>query len=332
MRKLAQVAKILSIAPIEGADNIELVQVLGWRCIAKKGEFKPDDLCIYFELDSLLPTDNPAFAFMEKKGWRVKTMRLGKFNVVSQGLALPLTSFPNLSIDLQEGDDVAEILGIKKWEPEESGLHIGGKPRGNFPSFVPKTDQTRIQAMPNLLDAMRHSRCVVTLKCDGSSATFAHFNGDYHVCSRNLSMLNDADNKWWQLSTKYDLEQKLRSKGNFALQGEVVGPGIQKNRMKLGEHQLFAFDVYDIDRARYLDYADFIEFCSDLNIPTVPILNDNLIINHSVDDLLAMAKGEYDGGHPREGLVIKEFISHNPAWSPTSFKVINNDYLLKIGE
>lgn len=95
-RALAYTAQIAWVRPIEGADNIELVGINGWTCIAKKGEFKQDDFCVYFEIDSKLPVTNWS-AFMEKRKYKVKTMKLGKFNVVSQGLALPYSAF---SIDL----------------------------------------------------------------------------------------------------------------------------------------------------------------------------------------------------------------------------------------
>ena len=91
-RALAYVEKIAWVKPIEGADNIELIGINGWTCIAKKGEFKENDLCVYFEIDSKLPAADWS-AFMEPKGYKVKTMKLNKFKVISQGLALPFSAF-----------------------------------------------------------------------------------------------------------------------------------------------------------------------------------------------------------------------------------------------
>ena len=91
-RALAHVEKIVNIQPIEGADNIELITVLGWKCIAKKKEFNVGDYCVYFEIDSKLPVAEWS-AFMESKGYKVKTMKLSKFGVMSQGIALPICPF-----------------------------------------------------------------------------------------------------------------------------------------------------------------------------------------------------------------------------------------------
>ena len=111
-RSLAHIEKIAWVKPIEGADNIELIGVLGWVCIAKKGEFKPDDICIYFEIDSKLPEAEWS-EFMRSKHFKVKTMKLGKFNVISQGLALPIECIPELQDKkLEVGTDVTELLGV----------------------------------------------------------------------------------------------------------------------------------------------------------------------------------------------------------------------------
>lgn len=110
-RALAHIEKIEWIRPIEGADNIELIGVLGWVCIAKKGEFNVGDLAVYVEIDSKCPSEDERFAFLESKHYKVKTMKLGKFKVISQGLALPITLFPELN-DKAIGTDVTETLKI----------------------------------------------------------------------------------------------------------------------------------------------------------------------------------------------------------------------------
>lgn len=110
-RALAHIEKIEWIRPIEGADNIELIGVLGWVCIAKKGEFNVGDLAVYVEIDSKCPSEDERFAFLESKHYKVKTMKLGKFKVISQGLALPITLFPELN-GKAIGTDVTETLKI----------------------------------------------------------------------------------------------------------------------------------------------------------------------------------------------------------------------------
>lgn len=110
-RALAHIEKIEWVRPIEGADNIELIGVLGWVCIAKKEEFKPGDLAVYIEIDSKCPDSDERFAFLAAKHYKVKTMKLGKFKVISQGLALPISLFHELS-DKTIGSDVTENLKI----------------------------------------------------------------------------------------------------------------------------------------------------------------------------------------------------------------------------
>ena len=112
-RSLAHIEKIAWIKPIEGADNIELIGVLGWVLIAKKHEFKVDDKAVFFEIDSKLP-ETEWSEFMRSKHFKVKTMKLGKFNVISQGLALPLSVIPELqNKEFEIGTDVTELLGVK---------------------------------------------------------------------------------------------------------------------------------------------------------------------------------------------------------------------------
>jgi len=333
MRKLAQVSEILEVKPIEGADAIELVRVLGWWCIAKKGEFLSGAKCVYFELDSLLPMENPAFHFMESRGFRVKTLKLGKFGVISQGLTLPLSVFPLLPENLEVGLDLTEYLGVKKWEPSENETHrLPSLARRAFPSVCPRTDESRIQSNPRLIEEFLNQECYITLKCDGTSATFVHNDGEYDVCSRNLSVKDEPSSVWWNISRKYDLENKLRSAGNFAIQGEIVGPSIEKNKMSFSERRLFVFTVINVSTGKHLGFRELKKFCSDLNLEMVPVVSEKITFNHTIEQLLEIAKGEYEGtANPREGIVIRTI---EPQYSHSllgikSFKVINNDYLIK---
>ena len=144
-RALAHIEKVAWIKPIEGADNIELIGVLGWVCIAKKGEFKENDICIYFEIDSKLP-ETEWSEFMRPKHFKVKTMKLGKFNVISQGLALPLSAFGWEQIENKVvvgknihpvGDDVTELLGVK-YSVEEDNIRKSknGDPNAKYKSMA----------------------------------------------------------------------------------------------------------------------------------------------------------------------------------------------------
>lgn len=133
-RALAHVEKIVNIQPIEGADNIELITVLGWKCIAKKKEFNVGDYCVYFEIDSKLPVAEWS-AFMESKGYKVKTMKLSKFGVISQGLALPIRAFEGISIPEKEGTDVTKLLNVTYYNVEDVKRKADVDPNAKYVSM-----------------------------------------------------------------------------------------------------------------------------------------------------------------------------------------------------
>lgn len=339
MRKLVSIQKIVDLQPIPEADRIEMAQVLGWKLVCKKGEFEVGSWAIFFEIDSILPFTAWS-EFLRNKDKPEKPIRLKtkKFKgQVSQGLVLPLSILDEYDFDgnIEEGRDLTSTLNVVKYEPPVSA-QLSGLVRGSFPSHLPKTDEERIQSSPALLDELRCLRCMSTVKCDGTSVTFAKVSEDepIHVCSRNLS-LKESNCVYWDMYKKYNIEDALNDcEGLFGISGEIVGPGIQKNRMGLEAVQLMVFDVRDIQAGRYLDPDAMIEFCKKYNLPTVPIDNPDFVFDFTVDQLLEMAKGKYENGHDREGIVIRPL---NSVYSPTlgsrlSVKVINNDYLVEIGE
>ena len=118
-RALAYTQKITNIQPIAGADNIELVHVNAWPLIAIKGEFQEGDTCVFFEIDSQLPEEE-RYEFLRKKGFKVKTYELRKFHVVSQGLALPLSLFPEISADTPVDTDVTDVLHVTYYVKEDN--------------------------------------------------------------------------------------------------------------------------------------------------------------------------------------------------------------------
>lgn len=331
MRKLASVQKIRLVEPIPDADSIEVVSVLGWKVVVRKSEgFKVGDAVVYAEIDSLFPRE-PQFEFLKNCNYRIKTAKLR--GQISQGLVLPLTSVPGDIASLQEGDDVTERLGIVKYEPKIP-VELRGEIAGAFPGIVPKTDEPRVQSAPEVLDELRGQRCYCTVKIDGTSSSFIHQDGETWVCSHNWPYKPSETNLYWRMCRKYGLEEKLKAVGNYAVQGEIAGPGVQKNHYGLRELQLFVFNVFDSDKGHYLDYADFIAFCRQHDLTSVPVVTDDLILDHTVEQLLELAKGQYPNGHAREGIVIRTITEQYSRTlnSRASFKVINNDYLLKVKE
>ncbi|MCL1873754.1 MAG: RNA ligase (ATP) [Clostridiales bacterium] len=340
MRALATVQEISEIRPIRDADAIELVLIKGWQCVAKKGEFKKGDLCVYFEVDSYLPLDD-RYEFLRKtsyrnnefmgEGFRVKTMSMR--GELSQGLALPLSAFPDITP--QAGFDVTERLGVRKWEQPEvtgsMGIEIGNKPFG-----IPTTDETRLQSMPEFLEAFSGLPYYITTKMDGTSCTVYCMDGEVGVCGRNLEYKEDsATSAMWAWVHKHALKDKLlKLNENIAIQGEFCGAGIQKNRMKLMEPNLFVFDIVILREGgggKKVGLADLQRYCEQLALDPVPIEEIGDQFNYTLEEMLEKARGKYSSGQDKEGIVVRtQEAGHNYNINhKMSFKVLNNDFLKK---
>lgn len=321
-RKLVTIQTVTDIQPIANADNIEAARVMGWTVVVKKGEFQVGDPCVFFEIDSVLP-DGPEWSeFMRPRGFRVKTVRLR--GVLSQGLALPHSIvFPYAPV----GSDVTAVLGVTKYEPPTP---LGAEIAGPFPVRVPKTDEIRLQSCLGVLDELRGLDFYVTTKCDGMSATYVRTEEGLTCASRNWS-LSPGSGHIWKIAEDLKLAERLPY--DMAIQGEVCGPGIQKNRLNLTTVQLFVFNVYDVRAGRYMNYEDMMEFCESNGLRTVPVeFFGGWTFEHSLEDWLERAKGLYPGTKNRkEGIVVRPMKETRSATlgGRLSFKVINNDYLLR---
>jgi RNA ligase (TIGR02306 family) len=234
------------------------------------------------------------------------------------------------------GMNVSELLGIVKYEPPVSA-QLMGMAKGSFPSFIPKTDETRVQSAPDVLNEIIGKNCYISVKMDGSSGTFYFSHGEFGVCSRNIEFKPEDTSTFSKVAVKYDLKAKMQSLGrNIAIQGEVCGPSIQKNRLELKEHDLFVFNVYDIDKGSYISVKEAKDIVESIGLKFVPIEYIGEFNRlWDVPTLLVMAKGKYPNtNNNREGIVIRPVYE---AYSPSlkgrlSFKVINNDYLLSGGD
>lgn len=336
-RKLARVEQILAINPIEGADAIEVATISGWQCvIAKKDGLKVGDKVVYFEIDSILDPENPLFAFMEPRHFRVRTIRLR--GQLSQGLAMPVKLFDEKK-EFNVGDDLTEALNITKYEPYIPA-HLSGVVRGNFPSFLRKTDEERVQNLPDFLVQYSGTTCYISEKCDGTSMTAYLFEGEFGVASRNLELKESEGNLYWQMARALDLEKKLRwvnsiNKKQLCIQGEIIGQGVQSNKYKLSDNRLLVFNIFDIDNQEYLNYEDFQYLCKKMGLETVPIIDEDFILNHTIDELLVMADGKsvVNPAVLREGLVFRAKTNKVVrGLSRFSFKAVSNKFLLKFEE
>jgi RNA ligase (TIGR02306 family) len=340
LRKLASIKPITYIKPIEGADAIECAIVDGgWPVVVKKGEYKVGDIAIYLEIDSWVP--HKLAPFLSKgqepreyngvKGERLRTVKLR--GQVSQGLLLPI----ELTFWRDIGTDLTESLGIQKWEPPIPA-QLQGTMKGNFPHFIPKTDQERCQNLrKDIFETHKEEIYEVTVKLDGSSTTIYVKDGEVGVCSRNIDLIETEGNSFWKAAREQNIIEPLlelcKEKGEeYAIQGELIGEGIQGNPEKIKGQRFYLFDIYSITCGEYFKANVRYSILDKLkmlgaDIEHVPIVDVDVRVAQaydSIDDLLEFAEGpSLNPQTKREGLVFK-------SWeSDFTFKAISNSYLLK---
>jgi len=334
-RKLASIRRISDLSPIEGADKIELATIDGWKVVvAKDVNHKVGDLIVYCEVDSFLPIRED-FEFLRKssykkmadgsEGFRLKTIKLR--GQISQGLIVPLDVLLKHGVssdDVFEGLDVTGTLGIIKYEPPVPA-QLAGQVKGMFPSFLKKTDEERIQNLAKEFPIYKLAKFYVTEKLDGSSVTYYVKDGVFGVCSRNLDLLEDENNTMWKFAITTGLRERMVGLGkNIAVQGEIIGEGIQGNPYKRIGQTVKIFNGFDIDKYDYLSLDSLLELTKVLELKTVPILDLDFTLPETIDELLLMAEGKsiLNIKTEREGLVIR---SHD---RKISFKAISNKFLL----
>ena len=345
-RKLATIEKVLDVQPIEGADSIVKVKIRDWWCVARKDEFEVDDVAVYFEIDSLLPSSNPVFAFLgngskektididgiEFKGYRLKTVKLR--GQVSQGLVLPINQFKELTDEsFSFGEDVTDILGIVKYEAPIPAC-LSGIAKGSFPNFIPKTDEERIQNCSDVLEKYKDVPFYATEKIDGTSTTYYKKDGIFGVCSRNLELI-ESDVLQWRKAKELAIDNNLPD--GYAIQGELFGEGIQGNPLKIKGQRIYFFSVFDISKQEFLSFKEFVSFIENIKLETVPVYYSNYYLNNdTVESLLDLSdkfKSYINKEVNAEGLVFrseKEMKAEiNGSLSRLSFKVLSNKYLLK---
>jgi len=324
-RVLAYVTTIEELIPIEGADFIELARIKGWQAVVKKGDFSVGENVVFAEVDSFMPI-RPEYEFLRKscyrklvdgtEGFRIKTCKLKK--CLSQGLILKNEA------NLPVGTDVTELLGITKWELDMP-VCLRGTMLRNFPTYiVNKTDEERIQNLS--INEVANRSLYITLKMDGTSFTAYRQGEHFGVCSRNMELKETEDSKYWQVARKLNIESVLRLyEDDFVIQGEVMGPGIQGNKEKFSEDDLYVFHVRNLSKNHRLTLDEMEHFCRIHNLRMVPVLNPYFTITPDMtrDDILKMADGPSLHAPIREGIVFRD---HNADFS---FKAISNEFLLK---
>jgi RNA ligase (TIGR02306 family) len=349
-RKLASIQEVTELRchPDPLVVNLELATILGWQVVTTKNLLKEGQRIVFCEVDSLLPSDAAWLPEPVKK--RIpKTKNITKntkqfFHIktvqfrgeISQGLIVSDLPPTPANGSWEIGDDVTDLLGIEKYESRAfTGLTFNANASFSgipFPSdVISKTDEGRIQSNPKLLAQLQKQPYYVSVKLDGTSATYLIHptTKDFCVCSRNLiRKLPEQQPErcpYFSIALTGKLEEKLRSYPHIALQGEICGPGLANNPLGLKTLQFFVFNVVDISRQVRLPLSELQAICEKMELETVPIEEVSDSFNYEqIGQLLERAKGTYHLTHnAREGLVYR-------SWNQkTSFKVINNDYLLK---
>ena len=353
MSKLASVQVIADLQPIEGADLIQVAKVLGWEIVVKKEEYKIGDLCSYIQIDTVLP-ELPEYEFMRERKYRVKTIKLRK--QISQGLIVPLPTGK-----WKEGDDLTDVLGIKKYEKVDNNPVRYEKPRmpkvwykkywylfkynllykafpflqkqsrSPFPKdLVSITDEERIQNIPQVLMQYAGKEFVVSYKLDGSSITIIHSKvwgkSKFRICSRRFE-LHDKANDWYKVFKQTNFADEVLklvryfNTNDIIVQGEAIGK-FNGNHHNLTTDKIMLFNIYV--SGKRLNQREFAEVCKRNNIPHCPVYKET-ILNHTLPQILAESelKDILNPSVEVEGLVWR-CVEDN-----MSFKVINNKYLLK---
>jgi len=353
---LASVQVITDIQPIPDADKIVTASILGWQVVVKKNEFNIGDKVCYIQIDTVVP-ELPEYEFLRERKFRVRTIKLRK--QISQGLIVPLPKG-----NWKEGNDVTEIIGVKKYEKPDNNPERYEKPRmpkkwykkwiylfkynflyklfpklqrlsrSPFPkNLVSITDEERIQNIPQVLSQYAGKLFVVSYKLDGSSITIIHSKvlgkSKFRICSRRFE-LHDKKNDWYKvfIDTDFQIEISKLVKhfktDDIIVQGEAIGK-FNGNHHNLQKEQIRLFNIY-VDGKR-LNQKDFIQVCLANNIPHCPMYKE-IVLNHTLSEILQLSeiKDVLNPSVDAEGLVWR-CVEDN-----LSFKVINNKYLLKNNE
>lgn len=357
MRKLCSVEEILDIKKAENSDNLELAIIKGWQVVVKKDEFKKGEKVVYFEIDSLIPrTSITEFLFKDKKDYaqeaRLKTIRLR--SNLSQGLILSFSQIQeyykeisespfDLSNDLEVGTDLTEQLKIQKYEPPVPE-DIGAKPSSRVWE-ISKTDEDRYQSNPNLVEDLKGKKYYASVKLDGTSTTVIlnfdeNENPEVNVCGRNTCYTENPNNKYWAVAMKYSMKEKIldyfaKTGKRLAFQGELIGPKIQANKMGLFENDLYIFNVWIAEGKLPYEKCDIdtaLAIAKELELKFVPIELTG-VFNYNTEDLQELTnlpyKKYFSNAKPSQNIEGLVFRSKD---MKVSFKVVNNNFLLKGGE
>jgi len=314
---LVYVGKIIAIEAIPNADQIVSATVVcgyggKWKGVVRKAELGLGDLCEVYLPDALVSQDDVRLQFLKDSNWRVKMRRF-------RGAPSEVVIVPALNTNDWVGLDITAFRGVTKYS-KPVPAHLQGVAKGNFPAFIPKTDELNYQRHRDLVERLEGMPYYITEKADGSSTTAYRYKGQFGLCSRNLELEYNPSNGYWQVCKKYKVEEKLPE--GIALQWETCGPKIQGNPHGLSEIDGFAFSGYNILEHRYLTMFEVRALCLEMDFPFCKVVAHGE--SFSSQGIEVLGEGKYSNGKEREGVVVRS--QENVGTMPISFKVINLGY------
>jgi RNA ligase (TIGR02306 family) len=338
LMSLASIQTIQNIRKHPNADSLEIANVLGWQVIVKKDIHRDGDKVVFITIDTIVPRCQWSEFLVDGKSpdkpLRVKNIKLrGEY---SSGLVIPLEEFSSLFTAVEVGENVTDLLGIKKYI-KELPVNLSGESIGEFPTHIaPKTDEVNGLTEPEILtQLLSHDYITVTQKCDGSSITIIVNEGNIdYVCSRNLAKKETDVSVFWRAARQLSIPEKWSG----IIQGELCGPGIQCNPMGIEEIKIFVYQIKTtiLDESRYLTYDEMRKFCQGvLSCDVVPLVA-KLNVKHTLmlytdplNKLQELAdKQTYPNGGVCEGVVVRPSKYPRSIMSrrPLGFKLINRNY------
>ena len=311
MHDLAVVSTIDSIRPIEGRDRIEMAKVENYNSVVAKGAFNVGDLVVYVFYDSILPADNPDFEFLRVRcyspkldGFRIRPMKLG--GEISEGLVLPMSVLP-VGKTYQKGDIVTDDLRIRLYEPPEETTPanvIGG-----YPTLIPKSDEDNLEKVFSNREQWKDIEFYVTEKIEGSAGTWIYEvdSDSLRVFSHNWEVGDSG--VWFDAARNVNLKGKMASYceshnlKSLVLQGEVVGPSVQRNIYRLSKAALFIYGMMTIEGKRF-GFSDLLSACKEMQLEMVPVVASSAFMPDTLDEMLKECEGRSVlADVPREGVV-----------------------------
>jgi len=331
---LASLETVQDLQPAENATALESVTLknLAWPIVHKKGMFSIGDIVAFIRIDTVVALANYSrFLFKDETQAYTRVNKVRLRGNLSMGIIVPLDQLSEF--DLQNvtlGTEIGHIIGVSKYDkPVPQDL----KALGEMPSYIPKTDEDNLLAVPALFDLVRQHKATATLKLDGSSMTVFRYNQESFVCSRRIVLKPDCVCNFTTTAKKYDL-MNLVPEG-FAIQGELVGPDIQQNTFGLMSREFRIFNVYDIEKAEYLGLPQIKSFVSDLNLKTtttkLQLVPEIVLPDVSTIEELQQFVNTLVGpnGEPAEGIVVRSADAIQCNLTSTrllSYKLINQNY------